>query len=190
MKDRDRSTDTEVGKKCGVTSEYNAWRVQAIATARKKTGCQAMAEDIFHDAFMKMHAKPREHVPKTARQAYFMRVLNSCIHSMQRKSTSRDRKLRDAVLCGDVPSTNEKRSRLVTDRELAVDAAILKLKKVDRDILDLVYGNGWSVSEVAVELNLSTDNVSTRKYRALKFLRDAAYLPSSRTRDSRQKPTE
>lgn len=99
---------------------------------------------------------------ETAERREFLRAIDAV-----KKRTQRARKL--SGLNPDQPAPRPLTNTLRDDREAVAKAANQVLSPRQRRLLDLT-ADGWSIPEIATELNTTVERVSDEKYKAIKKL--------------------
>jgi RNA polymerase sigma-70 factor (ECF subfamily) len=124
---------------------------------RRPEDVQEVAQDTFFTAWRKLDRysgrAPFEH--------WLTRVcLNTCYSRLRKSSPETEGLDREIAVPGSDP-----------DARLDVERLLAHLSPVDRFVLVLLDGEGWSVKEIAQRLGWSVSNVKVRAHRARKRLR-------------------
>jgi RNA polymerase sigma-70 factor (ECF subfamily) len=145
------------------------YQESALRTARRCIGRQAEAEDLVQEAFLHVHLHARQYNQDASsfKTWFFSILINLC-----RNAIKRNRSLSFVALPEDAPAIGDMESDLVREEErAAVAAAVARLPPNQRLALILRHYEGFSYSEAAAALGLSTrafGSLLTRARRALR----------------------
>jgi RNA polymerase sigma-70 factor (ECF subfamily) len=124
---------------------------------RRPEEVEEAAQDTFLTAWRKLHT----YRAKAPFEHWLTRVCLNCCYARFRR-----RKIEETELDGEIRTAPaDPTLRLEVERLLA------RIPAADRFVLVLMYGEGWSVAEVADHLGWSRSNVKVRAHRARKKLR-------------------
>ena len=93
---------------------------------------------------------------------------------MHRRSTGRRRKLQNSIAAeraGQTSASNSLDKMLACESQQIVQKALQDLNDLDRQVLMLKYGEGWSYREMAIHLGVQEDTIEYRLLKARKNLR-------------------
>ena len=93
---------------------------------------------------------------------------------MHRRSTGRRRRLQNSIAAeraGQVSASNSLDKMLACESQQIVQKALQDLNDLDRQVLMLKYGEGWSYREMAIHLGVQEDTIEYRLLKARKNLR-------------------
>jgi RNA polymerase sigma-70 factor, ECF subfamily len=128
------------------------------------------ADDAVQDALLAAGAHMRAFRGEGSPEGWLVRmVINACHH--MRRGRKNDPRMHDAeaVLVADEGSPEER--AMTGELSQALGEALLELKPIDRTIVLLSEGEGWTGPEIAEKLQLSPGAVRTRLTRARQRLR-------------------
>jgi len=140
---------------------YDAHARPLLRLAVALTADPALAEDLVHDAFVRLHRAARPPAPE-AEGAYLRRIVTNLSHDHHRHGAV-VRRLAPAP--GD-PAPSAELDALGGDRARAVAAAVAALPARQRDCVALHYFGGLTDAAVAAELGISAGSVKTHLHRA------------------------
>jgi RNA polymerase sigma-70 factor (family 1) len=132
----------------------------------------AQAEELVHDAFVRLWNRRDEVEFPTIKSLLFKTTQNLCLNEI------RKRKVREAFAIlksfvewdDDTPTTEE---NLIEDQELQrLRLALEKLPHDLREVLLLFEYSGMSYAEIASTLEIAEGTVASRKNRALQMIRE------------------
>ena len=93
---------------------------------------------------------------------------------MHRRSTGRRRRLQNSIAAeraGQTSASNSLDKMLACESQQIVQKALQDLNDLDRQVLMLKYGEGWSYREMAIHLGVQEDTIEYRLLKARKNLR-------------------
>lgn len=135
-------------------------------------GDEKVAEEVLHDAFMKIWDKIATFDPERGRLFTWMLNLskNLSIDKLRSKEIKRTKKTDD--ISDNV--YNIERDNLIHQRveDIGVKDLLNNLREEERLIVELLYFRGYTQSEVAEEYDIPLGTVKTRLRMALKNLRN------------------
>lgn len=140
---------------------YDAHAAAVLRFAVALTGDRALAEDLVHDAFLRLHRAPSRPAA-SAEAAYLRRCVTNLVVDHHRRGALARRHLPPHP--ADAPSAE--RTALGNDRARAVAAAVVALPERQRDCVALHYFAGLADTAVAAELGISRGAVKTHLHRA------------------------
>lgn len=120
-------------------------------------------EDIAQETFLTAWRKLETYRARAPFEHWLTRVCLNCCYARLRKRKPEQplESCAEAAVKGDDPS-----ARIDAERMLAI------LEPKDRFVLQLLYGEGWSVAEISRRLGWSSSKVKVRAHRARRRLRD------------------
>lgn len=140
---------------------YDAHARRLLRLAVALTADAALAEDLVHDAFVRLHRAPTRPAPG-AEGAYLRRIVTNLAHDHHRHGAV-VRRLAPAPADA-APSAEH--DALGGDRARAVAAAVAALPDRQRDCVALHYFAGLTDAAVAVALGITVGSVKTHLHRA------------------------
>ena len=154
---------------------FAAWNSKARAVTRGRLYNRHLADECVQQTNLNFiqrfrHGKGK---PPTNPEAYYFTVLrNATIDSVNQERRHHD-KLEEAFRHGrrELRHHDDGREH-ISDEEVALERALNHLKQIDRGILELNVVHGFSINEIAEQLNMSANSVTKRKSRALEYLRE------------------
>lgn len=135
----------------------------AMRYVRNKTA----AEDVYSDVFYRYFRKPREFRSEEHRKAWLLRVTVNAAKSYlmkQRYDTDVDDDMFESSLADTSWETTN-------DDVIAVREALRQIGEKYREIIDLYYFNGLTVSEIARTLDKPVNTVKSELLRARQKLK-------------------
>ncbi len=154
----DEVADTDLAY---LRSAYDAHVAGALRFAVALTGERPLAEDVVHDAFVRLHRTSTRPAPGTE-GAYLRRTITNLVVDHHRRGAVARR---HAPVPPDAAPSAE-RAALDLDRARAVAAAVVELSDRQRDCVALHYFAGLPDSAIATELGISRGAVKTHLHRA------------------------
>jgi RNA polymerase sigma-70 factor (ECF subfamily) len=139
----------------------------------RMTGERASAEDLAHDAFVRLFERAATYRPQDRFRAYLYRIAVNLLRSQARR-TQRWRLIatRFLPLSGDRPAEPAASSRLLDDeRDRQVADAVARLPHRFRAPIVLFNVEGWSYREIAEALGCREGTVKSRIFRGRQLLR-------------------
>ena len=143
----------------GALARRYAPAVYRLAYAR--TGCQADAEDVMQEVFLRLVKAAPVFDSEDHARAWLLRVASNCANDLFRLPWRR----REEPLTEDMTAPEVQEPGSVTQ-------AVLSLPARYRIPIHLYYYEGYSVAEVAGLLGKSQGTVKSRLFRARELLRD------------------
>lgn len=143
----------------GALARRYAPAVYRLAYAR--TGCQADAEDVMQEVFLRLVKAAPVFDSEDHARAWLLRVASNCANDLFRLPWRR----REEPLTEDMTAPEAQEPGSVTQ-------AVLSLPARYRIPIHLYYYEGYSVAEVAGLLGKSQGTVKSRLFRARELLRD------------------
>jgi RNA polymerase sigma-70 factor (sigma-E family) len=125
------------------------------------TGEQALAEDLVHDAFVRLHRAARPPAPEATR-TYLRRTLVNLVRDHRRHQVVTARN-RTTTSGDDAPSAEAVADR--AGRDAAIAAAIADLSHRQRVCVVLHYFEDLSDAEIAETIGISVGSVKTHLHR-------------------------
>jgi len=140
---------------------YDAHARPLLRLAVALTADPALAEDLVHDAFVRLHRAATPPAPE-AEGAYLRRIVTNLAHDHHRHGAV----VRRLAPAPDDPAPSAELDALGGDRARAVAAAVASLPARQRDCVALHYFGGLTDAAVATELGISAGSVKTHLHRA------------------------
>jgi RNA polymerase sigma-70 factor (ECF subfamily) len=141
--------------------------------AHRLTGDEAVAEDLVQEAWLRLIRRPPRLAPGQSALPWLRRVLARLAVDEARRAARRP-----ATSAGLAPGDDGVDPAPGPDALAVANAdrrrlrrALGRLPPVERAILVLLHGEGWSVREVAAALGLTATVVKNRAFRARRALR-------------------
>ncbi len=144
----------------------------------KTLGCTTNnAEDIFQEALIIFVRKREDPNFELTVEPYFY-VKNTCKLFWYNQSR-KERKIGFNEISEEIPEENdpwfEKEMKLKS-----IEVALLKIGKQCQELLQLFYGLGWSMLDIAKKLDMRNDKVAkAQKYRCINKVKDILQVQSS-----------
>lgn len=140
---------------------YDAHARPLLRLAVALTADAALAEDLVHDAFLRLH---RAATPPAAgaEGAYLRRIVTNLAHDHHRHGSV----VRRLAPAPSDPAPSAELDALGGDRARAVAAAVAALPDRQRDCVALHYFGGLTDAAVATELGIAVGSVKTHLHRA------------------------
>ena len=135
--------------------------------SRLLNGDNASAEDVAQEVFLKVWRRAAEYASQGVFTAYLLRITRNYCHDLRRRAR-RDCPLSEASRY--TVSDEEKRAAQRT--AAAFRSALATLPDEQRDVFVLSHFEGRSYREIAAILNCPMGTVASRKYLAVKGLRE------------------
>ena len=142
---------------------YSLYRDKLYSTAFYLLGRKEDAEDVVMDTVADAFASIRKLRDPNAFSGWIFRIL---MNKLKRKRGSYINEP------GELNEDITKASEDLTDEQIAVRQAMLKLDSVSREIVTLSVISGYKSEEIAEIMGLNPNTVRSRKQRALMKLRD------------------
>jgi RNA polymerase sigma-70 factor (ECF subfamily) len=145
------------------------YQKSALRVAQRCIGQMAEAEDLVQEAFLQVHRNAHRYAPEVSsfKTWFFSILINLCRNALKRK-----RSLSFIELSEDAPAIDNPESDLAHEEErTALAAAVAKLPPNQRLALILRHYEGFSYSEAAAALGLSTQAFASLLARAKRSLR-------------------
>ncbi|QYG93889.1 RNA polymerase sigma factor [Iamia sp. SCSIO 61187] len=144
-----------------VRAAYDAHAASLLRFAVALTADRALAEDIVHDAFVRLHRASRP--PAAGAEAAFLRrTITNLVHDHHRHGAV----VRRLAPAPRDPAPSAETTALGGDRARAVASAVVALPARQRDCVALHYFAGLPDAAVAAELGISVGSVKTHLHRA------------------------
>jgi len=140
---------------------YDAHARSLLRLAVALTADPALAEDLVHDAFVRLHRAATPPAPE-AEGAYLRRIVTNLAHDHHRHGAVVSR----LAPAPDDPAPSAELDALGGDRARAVAAAVAALPARQRDCVALHYFGGLTDAAAAAELGISAGSVKTHLHRA------------------------
>lgn len=139
----------------------------------KKYGCNSTdAEDIFQEALV-IFCRKKEQVDFVLTVDAFVYVRNTC-KLLWYNQSRKNKKAPAGELEKDVLQQDDEWFQKEMKIQL-VESAILQLGKQCRELLELFYGLGWNMVDIAKRIGLRNDKVAkAQKYRCLQKAKEIA----------------
>lgn len=180
-------TDTKTAADPASTSDaadlppdFDAWfreyREPVYRYVRFRVATREAAEDVTSDVFMKaLRSLDRYDPARSAPRTWLMRIARNAVtdhlRALQRQQSLYVSLDRVPDLASECASPEE---RLLREEQVqGLLNAAATLREVDREVLSLRYGSGFTNAEIAEALEISTNAVAVRLHRALERLREA-----------------
>ena len=133
------------------------------------TGQRETAQDLLHEAVVRVLAARRIPDEERAYRAWLFRIVhNLFIDSLHRRRTAVETALADPEPVLDWPLLHQQEQSLIN--VLTVRAALTRLSLAQREVLALVDIAGFTYSEVAAQLDIPLGTVMSRVSRAREAL--------------------
>lgn len=167
---------SHTGSRLAVDHEriYRAHKTRILNLCRLLLHDSDEAEDVAQEVFLRAFERLTSQDPPTVWEAWLVRVAVNACRDRQRsawwKSRRRPGDLDELAPWLSSSSEEEARSREWQSR---VWEQLQSLNNKQRNVFVLRYIEGWSTSEVAETLNLTTAAVKTHLFRAVRHLRKA-----------------
>lgn len=151
---------------------YRAHKARIVGLCRLLLRDPDEAQDVAQEVFLRAFERLRTEEPPNVWEAWLVRVAINACRDRQRsgwwKSRSKNVEL-DEISAGSVPSSEAE--TLARERRTRIWQQLRRLKTKQRNVFVLRYVEGWSTSEVAEALGLSSGSVKTHLFRAVRHLR-------------------
>ncbi len=154
--------------KKGLEILYERYAAALYGVVFRIVGSQTLAEDVLQESFVKIWQKIDHYDASKGR--LFTWILNIARNSAIDLTRSKSYKQSGKVLEIDY-SVYEKAGMSMNTDQIGLKEIINRLKPEHKNIIDLVYFNGYTQAEVAEELNIPLGTVKTRLKIAMKQLR-------------------
>lgn len=159
------------GGRPALAALYDRYAPVLMAVALRMLGGRAEAEDLLHDLFLEVWQQARTYDPArgTVRSWLVVRLRSRALDRLKSVAYTRVISLEPGALLDALfaPDTDP----ILGPSAHSVRQAILQLPEEERQILDLAYFHGLSLSEVATRLDVPLGTVKSRLSRALGKLR-------------------
>lgn len=155
---------------------YKAW--PETKRFLKTLGCTSVnAEDIFQEALI-IFVRKKEDPNFVLSVEPFFYVKNTC-KLLWFNQSRKEQKTGFNELTGDL--TEEQNDWFEKEMKLrSIESALNKIGKQCQELLQLFYGLGWSMVEIAKKLDLRNDKVAkAQKYRCINKVKDQLELEST-----------
>ena len=163
----------------GLTGDRAAWgelverhKDGLVNYLTRMTGERAAAEDLAHDAFVRLFERAASYRPLGKFRAYLYRIAVNLLRSQQRRS-QRWRLIASRFLPanGDRPEPAASALVLGNERDRQVADAVARLPDRFRAPIVLFNVEGWSYREIATALGCREGTVKSRIFRGRQLLR-------------------
>ncbi len=149
---------------------YRELRPQLFPMLRRMLGTPEEAEEVFHDALLKLRAAAAGFDPEKARAATYARVIaRNLALSRLRARRARPQRLEPDV--HRLPSAAAADPPPIEDR-VRVRRALARLDPLERRLLEAAFYQGYSHRELAEAFGLPLGTAKSKLRRALRKLRD------------------
>lgn len=144
-----------------------SYRVSVFSYLVRSGVSSAQRDDIFQDAFMKIHLAAARYEPSRALRPWvFTIVANTVRNHFRDEAIRRKRFVADDDVNPPDPRPHPDEQLALGEERQAVESAILKLPAVQREVLVLSTISGLSLAQVAVVVGAPINTVKTRLHRA------------------------
>jgi RNA polymerase sigma factor (sigma-70 family) len=179
MEDQQLLARIAAGDRNALGQLYDRWGPQVYALARRLSGDPALAEDIVHEAFLKLWRKASSYDPARGRPATW--ILHLAYTTGVDLLRSRGRSLPSHF--DQLPDEPDHAADPAGEAEIAlmgaqVRSALLRLPPEQRQALELAYWGALSHQEIATQLDLPLGTVKGRIRLALQTLRQLFTTPA------------
>lgn len=132
---------------------------------------EKVAEEVLNDAFLKIWNKIDAYDPEKGRLFTWMLQIsrNLAIDKLRSKEYSQSKKTEE--LQNHVYPTNDAATTRQNEEDIGVRDLLDHLREEERLVIDLVYFQGYTQSEIAKEKNIPLGSVKTRLRMAMQNLR-------------------
>ena len=120
-----------------------------------------LSKDLTQETFIRFFLKLDKIKYPDKTRTWLCRIARNIVYDHFRKE-----KRRKTVSIEDIPETTGESNIEKRHRKMIIQDALQRLKERDRMILTLAYYEGFNMAEIAEIMNLSTNNVKVRLYRA------------------------
>ena len=155
---------------------YRRYAPAAFGVARRVLRLPGLAEEVVHDAFAALWGAPEAYDPGrgTFRSFFLSLVHHRAVDAVRREERLRERERRVNPTAEAVEDFSE---GVVEDADLAdrreeIRAAFLELSEEQRQVLELMYFEGWTQARIARETGIPLGTVKTRTLAAMRRLRE------------------
>jgi RNA polymerase sigma-70 factor (family 1) len=144
---------------------------------RQVTGDQAAAEDIVSGSFLKVWEKRALFQQRNALKSYLYTIVKNAAIDWLRKEGRLENSGREYI------AGTQEEERFVLENIIEAEllreiyAAIDKLPVQCRKVIEMIYVEGKSTSQIAADLQLSVSSIRNQKARGLGILRKIVQLP-------------
>ena len=137
----------------------------------RMVGDEAVAGDVLQEAFVKIWQNSKSYDPDKGRLFTWMLQIsrNLAIDKLRSREYSQAKKTED--LQNHVYPTNDAGTTRQNEDDIGVKDLLDHLREEERLVIDLVYFQGYTQSEIAKEKNIPLGSVKTRLRMAMKNLR-------------------
>lgn len=148
-----------------------------VAVGRRMCGNPVDAEDVVQDALLSAGQRLDQYRGEGSVEGWLVRmVVNACHH--MRRGRKNDPRLHDAEAVLASPDASPEELAARGEMLQALGRAVEDLDPRDRLILVLAEGEGWTGTEIAERLEMTSGSVRTRLSRARRRVREQLALPA------------
>lgn len=158
-----------IGNEKAMSLIYDNYSAALFGVCRKMSLSTEDAEEVFQEVMVKIWKSGKSFDPKKARLYTWMINIarNSCIDLMRKNN--RRPQIQDSV--DNVYTMEQHHNTEFPVDHIGLKEEIAKLRKEDRNVLELAYFSGFSQGEIAKKLNLPLGTVKTRARKAINELK-------------------
>ncbi|MEM9079522.1 MAG: sigma-70 family RNA polymerase sigma factor [Verrucomicrobiota bacterium] len=142
-------------------------------TCRRVIGSDEDAEEVAQDTLLQIFHKIHQFEGRSSFKTWLYKI----VHNYCRNRISKIVRKREGQNAYEEHSTNEQEDREADERRAhlsqAVEEALGKLKKTEREIIVLKYMSGLTIQEIADVLDVKLSAAKMRLYRALDSFKEA-----------------
>ncbi len=155
---------------------YRQYYKKVYLFARKHTSDSILAEDILHDAFLKLWEKRTLINPNVPIEAQIFVITRNLIINQYRREISKQQVYEQLTAAQKKADTDA--DDLSPNTVQQIHAAIEALPPKRREIFKMSKLEGFTYEEIAEVLQISKNTVESQMVKALRFLRERmAHLP-------------
>ena len=173
MTDEELIRKIKNGEKEGISLLYDRYARLLLGVVTRIIGDKETAEDILQEVFVKVWKNIGQY--DSQKSKFYTWLINISRNTALDKTKTRYFQHSDKIQSfNPVVHTNkgEEKGEAVTPAELIdVQDHVAKLDKEYREVLDMVYFNGYTQNETAKKLNIPLGTVKTRIRKGLKAMR-------------------
>jgi len=158
-----------IGNEKAMSLIYDNYSAALFGICRKMLRSREDAEEVFQEVMIKIWKAGKSFDPNKARLYTWMVNIarNSCIDLMRKNN--RRPQIQDTEESVYIMEQNQSTEFPVD--HIGLKEEIAKLRKEDRNVLELAYFSGYSQGEIAKKLNLPLGTVKTRARKAINELK-------------------
>lgn len=161
------------GEKDGISSLYDRYSRLLLGVIMRITGDKETAEDVLQDVIVKVWDNINQYDEKKSK--FYTWLMNVGRNTALDKTKTHHFKYSDKIQSFNPVVHNEREAQKseakIPDDLIDLQDHVAKLDKEYREVLDLVYFNGYTQNEAAKTLNLPLGTVKTRIRKGLKAMR-------------------